>query len=493
MSVKITAVLLLLHLSSHFGSGRCGNVLLWAMEYCHWINLKTILEEFTQRGHEVTVLRPSGSVFVDGDKSSAIKFESYPASLSREDVENLYNQWINNLQVNFFYYIENICRDAVLNKKFMAKLQESSFDIILSDTICPCGELLAEILKKKTFVYTVCFSFGYTFEKYILFIWTKLSDQMTFIERVKNMLYMLYFDFWFESFNEKRWNQFYSEILGQPTTLSETMAKADIWLIHTYWDLEFPRRTLPNVVFVGGLHCRPAKPLPKEIEDFVQSSRENCIVVFSLGSMIGNFTEERANLIASALAQIPQKVLWRFDGKKPDTLGPNTQLYKSSKTKAFITHGGTNGVYEATYHGIPMVGIPLFGDQTDNISHMKIKGAAVRLYFHTMTSTDLFEVLNRVIKDPLYKENAMRLSKIHHDQPVKPLDHSVFWIKFVMHHKGAKHLWFAAHDLSWFQYYSLDVVGFLLACVATGMFIITKCCLFCCQMIAKTGKKKKGE
>ena len=50
---------------------------------------------------------------------------------------------------------------------------------------------------------------------------------------------------------------------GRPTTLLETMAKADIWLIRTYWDLEFPHPVLPNFDFIGGLHCRPAKPLPK--------------------------------------------------------------------------------------------------------------------------------------------------------------------------------------------------------------------------------------
>uniref|UniRef100_A0A8C9QRH8 UDP-glucuronosyltransferase n=1 Tax=Spermophilus dauricus TaxID=99837 RepID=A0A8C9QRH8_SPEDA len=331
---------------------------------------------------------------------------------------------------------------------------------------------------------------------------SELSDQMTFMERVKNTLHMLYFDFWFQIFDVKRWNQFYSEVLGRPTTIYETMGKADFWLIRTYWDLEFPRPLLPNFDFVGGLHCKPAKPLPKEMEEFVQSSGENGIVVFSLGSMVSNMPEEKANIIAFALAQIPQKVIWRFNGKKPDKLGPNTQIYEwipqndllgHPKTKVFITHGGTNGIYEAIYHGIPMVGIPLFGDQADNIAHMKAKGAAIRLDYRTLSSADLLKALRMVINDPLYKENAMKLSRIQHDQPVKPLDRAVFWIEFVMRHKGAKHLRVAAHDLSWFQYYSLDVIGFLLACVATGMFIITKCCLFCFQMFFKTGKKKKRE
>ncbi|XP_019818411.2 UDP-glucuronosyltransferase 2B31-like isoform X2 [Bos indicus] len=325
---------------------------------------------------------------------------------------------------------------------------------------------------------------------------------MTFMERVKNMIYVLYFDFWFQIFDEKTWNEFYSEVLGRPTTLLETVGKADMWLIRTYWDFEFPRPVLPNFEFVGGLHCKPAKPLPQEMEEFVQSSGENGIVVFTLGSMISNITEEKVNVIASALAQIPQKVLWRYDGKKPDTLGPNTRLYKwipqndllgHPKTKAFITHGGTNGIYEAIYHGIPMVGLPLFADQPDNIARVKAKGAAVRVDLETMSSRDLLNALKEVINNPAYKEKAMWLSTIQRNQPIKPLDRAVFWIEFVMRHQGAKHLRPAAHNLTWFQYHSLDVIGFLLACVATVVFVTTKCFLLCYRKFAKTGKKQKRE
>nr|XP_025859312.1 UDP-glucuronosyltransferase 2B31-like [Vulpes vulpes] len=486
MSMKWISVLLLLQLSCYFSSGSCGKVLVWPTEYSHWINVKTILDELVQRGHEVTVLTSSASILVDPNKLSAIKFEIYSAHLSRGDFEALFIKLLKTwtydmpkdsfwayfsvMQEMFWEYYEcfqKLCKDVVLNKKLMTKLQESKFDLILADTIGPCGELLAELLKIPL-VYTLRFSAGYAFEKhsgglplppsYVPVILSELTDQMTFMERVKNMLYVLYFDFWFQTMNEKSWDQFYSEVLGRPTTVYELMRKADIWLIRTYWDLEFPRPLLPHFEFVGGLHCKPAKPLPK--------------------------------------------VLWRFDGKKPDTLGPNTRLYKwlpqndllgHPKAKAFITHGGTNGIYEAIYHGIPMVGIPLFADQADNIVHMKAKGAAIRLDFSTMSSADLLNALRTVINAPSYKENAMKLSRIQHDQPLKPLDRAVFWIEYVMRHKGAKHLRPASHDLTWFQYHSLDVIGFLLACVATAMFVTTQCCLFCCRKVAKTGQKIKKE
>ncbi|RXN03514.1 polymeric immunoglobulin receptor-like protein [Labeo rohita] len=54
-------------------------------------------------------------------------------------------------------------------------------------------------------------------------------------------------------------------LTSKPTTVCETMGKADIWLIRTYWDFEYPRPLLPNFKFVGGLHCKPAKPLPKRV------------------------------------------------------------------------------------------------------------------------------------------------------------------------------------------------------------------------------------
>lgn len=46
-----------------------------------------------------------------------------------------------------------------------------------------------------------------------------------------------------------------------------------------------------------------------------------------------------------------------------------------------------------------MVGIPLFWDQGDNIAHIKAKGAAVRVDFNRMSSTDLVNAMKTVIND----------------------------------------------------------------------------------------------
>ncbi|XP_051675716.1 UDP-glucuronosyltransferase 2A2 isoform X4 [Oryctolagus cuniculus] len=501
-----------------------------ALDGSHWLNIKNILEEVIQRNHNVTVLASTATLFINTNANSSVNFEVIPVSYKRSNIDSLIEHmimlWIDHrptpltiwtfykelgkLLDTFFRINIQICDGVLNNPQLMARLQESAFDVLVADPVTICGDLVALKLGIP-FVYTLRFSPASTVERhcgkipapvsYVPAALSELTDQMTFGERVKNTISYSLQDYIFQSYWGE-WNSYYSKVLGRPTTLCETMGKAEIWLIRTYWDFEFPRPYLPNFEFVGGLHCKPAKPLPEEMEAFVQSSGEDGVVVFSLGSMVKNLSEAKANLIASALAQIPQKVLWRYKGKTPATLGSNTRLYDwipqndllgHPKTKAFITHGGTNGIYEAIYHGVPMVGVPMFADQPDNIAHMKAKGAAVEVNMNMMTSEDWLSALRTVINDPSYKENAMRLSRIHHDQPMKPLDRAVFWIEFVMRHKGAKHLRVAAHDLTWYQYHSLDVIGFLLACIAAAIILVTQCCLCVYHKFGKTGKKKKRE
>ena len=81
-----------------------------------------------------------------------------------------------------------------------------------------------------------------------------------------------------------------------------------------------------------------------------------------------------------------------------------TKLFRAfvehQNTKALLSHGGLNGIHEAAYHGLPMVGIPLFGDHFDNMERAVAKGMALKLDISTLTEDTLFETATRVIKDP---------------------------------------------------------------------------------------------
>nr|XP_028560966.1 UDP-glucuronosyltransferase 2A2-like isoform X1 [Podarcis muralis] len=531
ISARVVVIQLVILQVTLVGNVFCGNVLIWPTEASHWLNVKVIIQELLHRGHNVSILVPTGAISIKpSDDVSGATFEVYPVPFVRSDFEDFIRDiimlWFNHMPTTLTFHRfyqelgklmekavvlnRQMCEGVLANPELMARLAKSRYDVLLVDPVTICGDLIAVKLDVP-FVYTLRFTPASTVERhcgkipsppsYAPATLSELTDRLSFGERVKNLISYQLQDYVFQTYWGE-WDSYYSQVLGRPTTLCEVMGKAEIWLIRTYWDFEFPRPFLPNFEFVGGLHCQPAKPLPEEMEKFVQSSGEHGIVVFSLGSMIKNVTEEKGNMIALALSQLPQKVLWRYKGKRPDTLGANTRLYDwipqndllgHPKTKAFITHGGTNGIYEAIYHGVPMVGIPMFADQPDNVVHMKAKGMAVQLDIHTMKTEDLVDAVNTVIHNATYKENAMRLSQIHHDQPIKPLDRAVFWIEFVMRHKGAKHLRAAAHHLTWYQYHSLDVIAFLIGCMAVFIFIAVKCCSFFCRKCGRIIRKTKTE
>uniref|UniRef100_A0A3Q2U0H5 UDP-glucuronosyltransferase n=1 Tax=Fundulus heteroclitus TaxID=8078 RepID=A0A3Q2U0H5_FUNHE len=527
MELRLSVCVLLLLCAPRSSDG--GKILVWYTEASHWINMKPVLETLVDRGHQVTVLVPSTSLFMNSSEPSRFQYEPFDVSVSRDVLESFVEEFLhfnmyemdsmNPVQI-YVRFIELMTRNMKISFKFldgvvkseriMKKLKEGNYDLLFADPIYIGSDLTADTLGIPL-VYSLRFSIANNWERlcgqlpappsFVPGSMSKLTDKMDFSGRLWNVIFYALQDLVLEHVMWKEADKYYSDIRGTPTSACKMMGNADMWLLRTYWDFDFPRPFLPNFKFVGGLHCRPAKPLPKKIEKFVQSSGDAGIVVFSLGSMVKNLTIEKANTIASALAQIPQKVLWRYSGKKPDTLGSNTKLYDwipqndllgHPKTRAFITHGGANGVFEAIYHGVPMVGIPTFADQPDNMVHMEAKGAAVNVALNFMTTKALRDAINTVINDKTYKENAMRLSRIHHDRPMSPRDEAVFWIEFTMRNKGAKHLRVQAHQLTWYQYHSLDVLTFLLTLNLLLIFVLFKTCSFCFRRCCgrKTAKRK---
>lgn len=63
------------------------------------------------------------------------------------------------------------------------------------------------------------------------------------------------------------------------------------------------------------------------------------------------------------------------------------------------------------------------------------------------------------------------MSKIFRDRPMTSLDKAVYWVEYVIRHKGAHHLRTAAMDLTWYQFYLLDVIAFISLIMLSLIFI----------------------
>uniref|UniRef100_A0A8C6NZ45 UDP glucuronosyltransferase 5 family, polypeptide F1 n=1 Tax=Nothobranchius furzeri TaxID=105023 RepID=A0A8C6NZ45_NOTFU len=317
-SCASACILLLFSVTSGVDGGK---ILVWYTEVSHWINMKLLLETLVDRGHQVTVLVPSTSMFIHSSEPSRFNYQPFDVSVSKEDFENLLAEFIQfNMydmdHMNYFQlyikYMELFKINTEISLQFL-DLRKGNYDVLLADPIYSGSDVTAEILGIPL-VFSLRFSIANNWERlcgqlpappsYVPGAVSRLTDKINFSERTWNLLF--YVLKLLNGFHPVIMNMFV--FLGTPTSACKMMGNADIWLLRTYWDFDFPRPLLPNFKFVGGIHCKPAKPLPKYFKKFVQSSGDDGIVVFSLGSIVKNLTTDKANMIASALAQVPQKV-----------------------------------------------------------------------------------------------------------------------------------------------------------------------------------------
>ncbi|KAM5229096.1 UDP-glucuronosyltransferase 1A3-like isoform 2-T2 [Ctenodactylus gundi] len=497
-------------------------VLVVPMDGSHWLSMKDVVKLLHDRGHQAVVLAPEANMHIKREDFFILK--TYVISYTQEELNSQLRSYSDRVFETEHYLktffksmavmktasavFYNSCEEMLHNEALISHLNSSSFDVVLTDPVNPCGAVLAKYLRVPAVYFLRGVPCDLDFEgtqcpnpsSYIPRMLTQNSDHMTFLQRIKNMLYPLALKY-ICHVSYTPYGSLASELLQKEMSLGEVFSHASVWLFRSDFVLEYPRPLMPNMVFIGGINCVNRRPLSQEFEGYVNASGEHGVVVFSLGSMVSEIPEKKAMAIAEGLSKIPQTVLWRYTGTPPSNLGKNTILVKwlpqndllgHPKTRAFITHSGSHGIYEGICNGVPMVMMPLFGDQMDNAKRMETRGAGVTLNVLDMTSDDLANALKKVINDKSYKENIMRLSSLHKDRPIEPLDLAVFWVEFVMRHKGAPHLRPAAHDLTWYQYHSLDVIGFLLAIVLSVAFVAFKCCAYGCRKcFGKKGRVKK--
>lgn len=479
--------------------------MVFPLDGSHWLNFKILIEELHSRGHLITVLRPADSWYIT--ESPLFKTIHVKAmSNSKEKMTNFAAKSINNrLQPSLMSSVTTVFElityiyqknksvlegvgDIFENKTLMQELMNAKYDLMLTDPALGAGVLLAHrlglplvLVARWTIVGEAHSLIAPSPLSYVPAGMPELTDKMTFVDRVKNMMNYIRFLFLRWYMVDSNYQPFVHHYFGSDVHYFELFQAADLWLMRIDFTFEFPRPTMPNAVYIGGFHCKPPKPLSQELEDFVQSSGEHGVIVMSLGTIVSQLPEHVVEEIAAAFAKLPQKVIWRYKGSKPHSLGNNTllldwlpqnDLLGHPKTKLFVAHGGTNGIQEAIYHGVPLVGLPLINDQYDNFVRVESRGVAKVLEIWRLNRDTFLSVLREVLYEPSYREKMRALSAVHRDTPLKPLDTAMFWIEFVIRHRGAKHLRTESYRLSFIQYYCIDVILFLAAITALTVVII---------------------
>lgn len=153
---------------------------------------------------------------------------------------------------------------------------------------------------------------------------------------------------------------------------------------------------------------------------------------------------------------------------------PQVHILGHPRARMFIGHGGSNGQYDAYCNGVPVIVIPFFADQHYNGFRAAQRGLGLVVESKTLTPERLIRAIEKIGSDESFYKNARHVADIMKDNPVDAPHTIAFWIDHIIKH-GHEHLRSAAMDLTWYEYFMIDVIACLLVAAAVVVAVFIKC------------------
>ena len=123
-------------------------------------------------------------------------------------------------------------------------------------------------------------------------------------------------------------------------------------------------------------------------------------IIISAGASLKKFNEK----ISNGELNLPKNVLLRASV-------PQLEVLK--RADLFITHCGMNSTLETIKYAVPVIGLPLDGDQPANALRICDKlSFGIRLNPEEFTPNQLADSIDQVLSNKKYKVNIERMSKI---------------------------------------------------------------------------------
>jgi MGT family glycosyltransferase len=169
------------------------------------------------------------------------------------------------------------------------------------------------------------------------------------------------------------------------------------------------------VEFVGPCFAgRPPSGDPSFSLDLLKHDRRRVYV--SLGTVFNNRPELFQTLM-SALNQPDLQVIVSAGGAyetlRRSPIPANVSLFRSvpqtqllPHLDVFVSHGGNNSTNEALAAGVPLLVLPIGGEQADNASRVVYLGAGLRADVRDLTPTTVSTQVRRLLTEPSFRQRA---------------------------------------------------------------------------------------
>lgn len=264
----------------------------------------------------------------------------------------------------------------------------------------------------------------------------------------------------------------------------EAVYNGSLLLINSHPSIGTPYRLPQNAKYIGGYHIDSnVNPMPKDLQKIMDNSKHG-VIYFSMGSNLKSMdmSDHMRDSLLKLFGNLKQTVIWKFEGdldKVPANVhlvkwAPQLGILSHPKTKFFITHGGQLSTTEAIHLGVPVIGLPVFGDQHMNMRSVVNRGFGITVKLADDMIGELNIAINEMLTNTAYKIKAKELSYIYHNRQQKPGDELVFWVEHVVSTKGAPHLRSPAFTLPFYKRMYIDIIIILVLILIVFVKIIKK-------------------
>ena len=111
---------------------------------------------------------------------------------------------------------------------------------------------------------------------------------------------------------------------------------------------------------------------------------------------------------------------------------PQQKLLQYNENSILLTHCGLNSVYEALYHGRPIICMPLFGDHFESAGRVLSRKLGRVVLLGEINKERLQYELDILIRDKSYMDNVRTASKRLRRRKMSPVEEAAFWIESVL-------------------------------------------------------------
>uniref|UniRef100_A0A336KDN1 CSON005611 protein n=1 Tax=Culicoides sonorensis TaxID=179676 RepID=A0A336KDN1_CULSO len=449
----------------------------------HYVVFNPLMKGLAAKGHNVTVV----SYFPEKENSvpnyKDLPFENQldlteSFNISRYTPMDYWSHWREAFELAAWGKIA--CKEALASKvidQILAIHQSDPFDIVITeffDTDCHLGVIYK--MGVPFIGLSSCALMPWHTDRiatpstpsFIASEFVGFTEKMSYYERFVSFTVTIGVKYLYRILVERSDNLMLYEKFGHGIPdVNEIALNTSLILVNQHFTLHQARPQSPNLIEIGGIHINEnGKKLPSDIQKILDTA-QNGVILMSWGSMVNASTmsPEIRQVFLDVFQTLNQTIIWKYETEFIPNKPKNVILKKwiqqrdilcHPNVKIFINHGGMLGTTESIYCGVPVITIPFYGDQPLNGAAMEYRGIGVKINYDEISRESIMGAIRKLLTDEV-QSRADSMSKVFKDRPMQALDTAIYWTEYVIRTKGEFIRSYARH-MTWFVYYSLDIL-----------------------------------